>query len=179
VYLVSMLTACAAALVVAVVRLVESDRTKGPMAIFLAYIALMAAGNAIDGRGAVKERARTGAADRLRLAPSLVVLIAATGMLAWSVSSQAWLFALFAMSGGYNAWASFRCFSEPPANENAWLRHHLAQLGAACIATVTAFVVVNASQVMPEGLVWIAWIMPGVIGGVMLASASRRFMPKA
>lgn len=178
VYLGAMLAACAAALGVAALRVIGSEPGTVSQSIFLAFIAAMAAANAIDGRAAVKDKHRTTEADRSRLVPSMVVTISGVALLVWSVQTKAWLFAVFALSGVFNAWSSIRFFSNPPASKDAWLRHHLGQLGAACIATVTAFVVVNASKVMPEALGWIAWILPGVIGGVVLARASRGLTPK-
>lgn len=56
-----------------------------------------------------------------------------------------------------------------------WFQNHIARMGGAYIATVTAFLVVNNPPYIPGLVVWIA---PGVIGGMIIGRTRRYYKKK-
>lgn len=56
-----------------------------------------------------------------------------------------------------------------------WMLNHISRMGGSYIATVTAFLVVNNHNVLPS---LVAWIGPGVIGGVIIGRVRRKYKQK-
>ncbi len=63
---------------------------------------------------------------------------------------------------------------EKPASRRAWLFAHVNGMGTAAIGAVTAFVVINASRWTPGAPTLLVWVLPGVVGGVMLTLVQRK-----
>lgn len=57
-----------------------------------------------------------------------------------------------------------------------WLYGHISRMGGSYIATVTAFVVVNNKGLVPDLM---AWIAPGVIGGIIIGRVTKAYKKKA
>ncbi len=55
----------------------------------------------------------------------------------------------------------------------SWLSHHITRMMGAMIASYTAFLVVNV-QIQIQ---WILWLLPGAIGGFIIARFLRKFAP--
>jgi uncharacterized membrane protein len=75
------------------------------------------------------------------------------------------------------AFADIRRYRNPaaPADRNWWWFEHMGRFGSAYIATVTAFLVQNGLRIglVPAGWFWVLWVLPGVIGGVLISRAVR------
>jgi hypothetical protein len=52
---------------------------------------------------------------------------------------------------------------------------HIAGMGATCIATVTAFLVVNISNLGLDSFATLVWIAPGLLGGAAVRMATGRW----
>ena len=64
---------------------------------------------------------------------------------------------------------------DKPIPTKYWFQNHISRMGGSYIATVTAFLVVNNPPYIP-GLV--AWIAPGVIGGVIISRVKLSYRKK-
>lgn len=51
----------------------------------------------------------------------------------------------------------------------AWLDVLMARVVGSYIALSTAFAVQIAGYALPDGVQWVAWVAPGIVGGIVLA----------
>ena len=65
--------------------------------------------------------------------------------------------------------------TDKPVPIRYWFQNHISRMGGSYIATVTAFLVVNNPPYIP-GLV--AWIAPGVIGGIIISRVRMSYHKK-
>jgi hypothetical protein len=65
--------------------------------------------------------------------------------------------------------------TDKPVPVRYWFQNHISRMGGSYIATVTAFLVVNNPPFIP-GLV--AWLAPGVIGGIIISFVRRSYHKK-
>lgn len=56
----------------------------------------------------------------------------------------------------------------------AWIQNHISRMMGALIASYTAFLVVNV-QIQQQ---WLLWLLPSLIGGILIARFLRKFAPK-
>lgn len=68
-----------------------------------------------------------------------------------------------------------RSFIRPPMEKMHWWYGHISSMGGSYISAVTAFVVVNIQ--LPQ-FQWVLWILPGVIGGIMIGRTIRKYKMK-
>jgi uncharacterized membrane protein len=92
------------------------------------------------------------------------------------------LFAIFGLFMLFLALEDLRVFmgrkqidNDVPLQTRYWFQNHISRMGGSYIATVTAFLVVNNPPYIP-GLV--VWIVPGVIGGFIIARTRKFYMDK-
>ena len=62
-------------------------------------------------------------------------------------------------------------FGKPPEKMHWWYGH-IASMGGSYISAVTAFIVVNI-QIPQFG--WVLWVLPAVVGGVLIGRTIRRY----
>jgi uncharacterized membrane protein len=77
--------------------------------------------------------------------------------------------------GGVADMRDYRAIA-PKADKRWWYFSHLTRFGSAYIATVTAFLVQNVGRfsLLPGEWQWITWVLPGVIGGILISSTVKR-----
>lgn len=169
VYAWSMLIVVVAALGAVASRLsADADPAVRSRSIFLAFIALLAFASGWDGLRALRTKKRTGpSSNPLDLGPSLALAIAGPAMILLARPLNGGLlwfvFGVLETVLGVRHLATWR---STPTDKLHWWYQHLAGMIAACIATVTAFLVVNAHRLGLDTLGLTVWIAPGVIGGV-------------
>jgi uncharacterized membrane protein len=56
-----------------------------------------------------------------------------------------------------------------PSDRSWWQIEHATRFANAYIATVTAFLVQNVARRIPGELQWIVWVLPGIVGGMLIA----------
>jgi uncharacterized membrane protein len=175
IYAWSMGVVAVSALGIVIARLSDADRANDASAIFLGYIALLSFSSARIGIRALRTRARTTASRAARdLALPLVVIVCGLGMAGRAIACGAPLFGVFAGLGIISSVMDLRFWLRAPAKGD-FLLQHINGMGASCIATVTAFVVVNAPRLgIPDGN-FLIWVTPGVIGGVALGRTLRKY----
>ena len=94
------------------------------------------------------------------------------------------LFIVFGVFSGTNARYDFRKYLQPSSakyGHKEWFFIHIERMGGSYIATFTAFALVNVRYVFPEApsSVYIAtWIMPGMIGGLIIGRVMRQYLSK-
>lgn len=81
---------------------------------------------------------------------------------------------VFGVVGGSFAVQSLREVRSPAADSTPWFETHVAYMGGAYIATVTATVTVNLTMLPPV----LRWLGPTVVGAPLIAVAVRRFRPQ-
>ncbi|MCE2995440.1 MAG: hypothetical protein ACK5RG_01740 [Cyclobacteriaceae bacterium] len=82
---------------------------------------------------------------------------------------------MFALIGSSFLIADARNFIQPPKEKMHWWYSHISSMGGSYISAVTAFVVVNIQ--LPQHN-WILWILPGIIGGIIIGRTIRKYKVK-
>lgn len=184
VYVRAMVVAAALAAVACGIALATRGAGRRDGALFLALVDLLAVTNLRRGVAALGEKRRAGpvAGVHERVLPALLLPAGVTGA-AYGVAGGGALFTVFGAFSAVTGWGQLRELSRPPEDARAWLRTHLGNMVGACIATVTAFAVVNYAHA-PAGLraavpPLVAWVAPGVVGGLVIARWTRRYRPQA
>jgi hypothetical protein len=85
-------------------------------------------------------------------------------MLVWALSRGVALFAAFGGLGVLLAAGQLRFWLRPPESKRAWWFQHMGGMFGSCIATVTAFVVVNAGWFGAGRFNLVVWLAPTVVG---------------
>ncbi|HRN80699.1 MAG TPA: hypothetical protein PKY29_10430 [Ferruginibacter sp.] len=67
-------------------------------------------------------------------------------------------------------------FKKTETVKKRWLSFHIGHIMGGYISAVTAFVVVN--QFLPPDIAWLAWIAPGLFGGLYISYWIRKTRPK-
>lgn len=66
-------------------------------------------------------------------------------------------------------------FFNPTKEKMHWWYGHISSMGGSYISAATAFIVVNIQ--LPQ-FQWVLWILPGIIGGVIIGRTIRRYKIK-
>ncbi|AEI47403.1 hypothetical protein [Runella slithyformis] len=94
------------------------------------------------------------------------------------------LFIVFGFFAGSNARYDFKRYRSPDTakyGKREWFFMHIVRMCGSYIATFTAFALVNIRYVFPDSpaVVYIAtWILPGVIGGMIISRVVRFYLVK-
>lgn len=108
---------------------------------------------------------------------SAVALLFGIGLIGFAIylytkSNSFWPVPLvFGLTAGGFALADIRLYRKGPKTKQHWLTGHIASMGGGYIATWTAFVVTNVKFLPPV----IVWLLPGVIGGVIISRSIRKY----
>ena len=144
--------------------------------VFLAYIGLFAFNAAFQGVRALRTKGRTGPVPfGAPHAVAALTLAAGVSAAVYGVVIGGELLIGFGLLGAYLAAHDLRFLLTPPAFAQAWYVRHMARMGVSCIATVTAFLVVNASHFLPRSLTIYAWTLPPVVGAALIAYWTRTY----
>lgn len=159
---------------VALARFFGPDDARRLSAAFLFYVALLAWDNAWMGVRALRTKRRTTPNTRaLDLLPPVALLLGALGMVVTGAITRTPLPVVFGLLGGALALGHVRFWLRAPAKGES-LRVHVGGMGASCIATITAFLVVNARHLGLGAFTLAVWILPGIVGAIAIAVAQRR-----
>ena len=175
-YSIAMWFAAATALAVCAVRLSDGSPENDFGAIFLAYVAVLAANNAATGIRVLRTKSRTAPSRNFFDLGSSGLLLAASAVIGvLGIRTGTTLFLAFAGLGALLGLGQLRFWLRPPASRIEWWFEHLGNMIAACIATLTAFAVTNVRFLGLQEFALVAWLAPGVIGGVAIALYQRHY----
>lgn len=83
---------------------------------------------------------------------------------------------IFGIFGVTMAILNIRRFIKPIGINKQWLSFHIGHIMGGYIAAFTAFIVVN--NFFPPKFAWVAWLAPGVLGGIYIRYWIRKTRPK-
>src|SRR5205823_12916465 len=140
----------------AAIRIVTHHRL-ARLSLMLAYIAVMAATSTWQGIRVL--RARKGRRHVLDLALPLALGVGGVALAAYGIATGITpLFALFGGLGVLLAFVMVRYWVRPPKTRIDWMLEHMGAMNGAAIAALTAFAVVNASNLGLGRLSLVVWI---------------------
>ncbi len=175
VYAASMLLAAVAALGISAGWILGGDPRQLDKGLFFGMLGLLAMNTTLHGLRVLKQKRRVEAHKHpLDLALSALTLLAGAALTLYGLVGGSILNIAF---GGLSVFASsgqLRAMLRPPREKMFWWFEHMGSMGASCIATTTAFLVVNG-RFMPDAipeLVW--WLLPPIVGTTALIIAGRR-----
>jgi hypothetical protein len=176
VYTLSMGVVATSSVTLAVLRLTDSNPDNDPAAIFLGSLGVLAIATALHGLGTLR---RGGGWRVASLSSCVALVLSGSGLVLTGVRLERPLFLIFGALSVVTAARQLRFTLRPPASRLAFVLEHLRAMGATCIATVTAFVVVNAQTLGVAQYQLVVWLTPGVVGGVAIAWWRRRLGSRA
>jgi uncharacterized membrane protein len=145
--------------------------------LFLAQISLLSAGSLVFGLRALQTKTRVPGrrwlAERIAAAGWLVISI---GFLAFAAWNRDAVFATFGLLGLLEARQWGRYFANPHREPFGWFLRHMSGMCVLGLVSLTAFTVTNARLLgVPIEWRWLAWIAPGVLGGIGLSFWQRKY----
>ena len=176
VYSIAMWTGTAGAWILCAERLVDDDATNDAMATFLAFVGLLTANGAATGIRVLRSKGREQRGRSvIDVASSCLFLGAALALGAWGIARRSGLDIAFALLGIFLSARQLGYWLAASRTKADWWTMHLGNMLAACIGTVTAFLVVNVPRFGLEAYATLLWLAPGVIGGFAIAALSRYY----
>ena len=149
--------------------LLDDNPANDRAGIFLAYVGVLAGANALIGVRALGTKRRVaGSRNPLDLTPPALLVVGGVALAAFGMHAAVPLFVVFAALGVTLGVTQLRFWLRPPASRHQWFFAHMAGMGGSCIATVTAFLVVNAHRFGLGSADLVIWMAPGLVGGVGL-----------
>lgn len=179
VYACSMWLAALAALVLCAARLLDANPGNDGSAWLLAFLGLLAANGAAAGIRAVRAKSPVGGRGGwFDVASSVLFLVASIALGAYGVANGSALHLAFAALGTILAGRQLRYWLRGPASRMDWWYTHMANMLAACIGTITAFIVVNLPALGWQRLTTAAFAAPGMLGGAAITLWTRHYRRK-
>ncbi|MFT3714109.1 MAG: hypothetical protein QM817_41130 [Archangium sp.] len=174
VYVGAMTGASCAAFALCALRLLDEKPDNDGFARFLFFVALLTLTSCWNGVRNTRRKTRTEAGGGLNLLMPGLLALGSLVLLGDATVTQNMLSATFGMLGLVLSLRQLRGWLRPPTGPREWQAQHLGSLGAACISTVTAVLVVNAPRLGLGQLGIVVWVLPGLIGGALIVRAQRR-----
>lgn len=179
VYAWSMWLAALAALVLCAGRLLDGNKGNDGSAWLLGFLGLLAANGAATGIRAARAKTRVGErGGAFDVGSSGLFLAASIGIGVYGAVTSSVLHLAFAVLGVVLAARQLRYWVRGPTGRMDWRYTHMANMLAACIGTVTAFAVVNLPALGWRRFTTVAFIAPGVLGGVAITLWTRYYRRK-
>lgn len=181
VYALAMAIVSVTALVSCIWRSFDASPDNDQRAQFLGLIGLLSAANVSCGVRALRA---TSARGRSLWDLAIAFLLFAAGVLSAVVgaSHRRPLWCIFGAGAALGGFAQLRYWLRPALTRADRILQHMSGMGTSCIATVTAFLVVNVDNLGLRAYSFWVWVLPGLLGGIALSLASKRAyarLPKA
>lgn len=179
VYACAMWVAALAAWAICAARLSDDNRNNDADAVFLAFVGLLAANGAGTGLRVIRRKSKTTAsASPVDVGSSAILLMAALALGGLGIQAGSTLHVAFAGLGVVLSGRQLRYWLKGPVSKHDWWYAHMGNMVAACIGTVTAFLVVNVPRFGLQPYALYFWLGPGVVGGIGLALWTRHYRRK-
>ena len=156
-----------------------------PSGVFLLFVALLSATNTWLGvRGLERKPSHLGHAIDLSFPVALA--LASIALFAYGVSQGSTLFIGFAVLGAvlgvgqirvWKGWATRNGGAPAVTTRQMRAARHVTGMGGSCIATITAFLVVNANHLGFHGSI-LPWFFPAIVGTGLITWARRHYDKK-
>lgn len=174
VYALAMAIVSASALVSCIARSFDASPDNDRAAQFLGLIGLLSAANVCYGLRALRA---TSARRRSLWDLAIALLLFAAGALCAVVGVLQLrpLWCIFGAGSALGAVAQLRYWLRPAVTRAERVLQHMSGMGTSSIATVTAFLVVNAKNLSLQTHSFWLWVLPGLLGGTALSWASKRW----
>lgn len=174
VYALAMAIVSVTALVTCVWRCLDASADNDRDAQFLGLVGLLSAANVSYGLRSLRA---TSARGRSLWDLALALLLFAAGALCavLGIIHLRPLWCVFGAGSALGGFAQLRYWLRPATSRAGRVLHHMSGMGTSCIATVTAFLVVNAENLGLRAHWFWVWVLPGLIGGTALSLASKRW----
>lgn len=174
VYALAMAIVSSTALVTCIWRSVDASPENDRDAQFLGLVGLLSAANVSYGLRVLR-RASTPGRSVWDLAMALLLFAAGVLCAALGVIHLRPLWGIFGAGSAVGAFAQLRYWLRPATSPAARVLQHMSGMGTSGIATVTAFLVVNAENLGLQAYSFWVWVLPGLLGGTALSFASKRW----
>lgn len=179
VYAIGMFVATASAAGVCAIRLTDANLANDSGAIFLLYVAALAAATSLAGIRVVRRKKITPRAPQVIDWLTMIALGGGGVALgAYAAMRQNPLHASFAMLGLFLARGQWKHWTQPPTSKMDWWYAHMVNMLVAAISTVTAVVVVNGARLGLGRFSLVLWLAPGVLGAMGISIWRRYYERK-
>lgn len=179
VYVVAMAVIAISGLALCAERLRDANPANDKFALFLCFIALLAASTSSMGVRALRTKSRTAPSRNAWDVGLAVALTAAGGLIILSgIRHGIPTFMIFGGIGVATGAGQLWFLLRAPATRTEYLLQHIGAMGGSCIATVTAFLVVNAGNLGVSAISVVVWVSPGIVGTVAIVLWQRHYKRK-
>lgn len=180
VYVGAMAIVAVTALAICVYRVgFTEDADRRQSSIFLFYVALLSATSASMGVRVLRAKQRTAAhRSAFDLGLPACLVLAGLGLLGYGVHLGAVLFMSFAPVGIFVGGGQLFYWLRPPQTKMHWWFEHMGGMIGSSIATLTAFLVVNAGRIGLARFGLVVWLVPTLIGVPGLRLWQRHYRAK-
>lgn len=163
-FVAGMLTAAASGLVLSASFLLAGRTRDG---VFFGVLSLLLAEGVYAALAALRRKSAPEPSRRVldRLFPTILG-VAATGAIVYGLIGGHVLMIVFSTIALVTALGDLRFASRPLPSRMAWWYQHMASMMGACIAAVTAFLVVNVARLAPDlpvAIAWVPWLLPSAV----------------
>jgi hypothetical protein len=174
VYASAMAVVSVTALVTCIWRSLDAAPDNDRQAHFLGLIGLLSAANLSYGVRALRA---TSAERRSLWDLAIAFLLFTAGVLCAlvGVTRLRPLWCIFGAGSALGGFAQLRYWLRPALSRADRVIQHMTGMGTSCIATLTAFLVVNIGNLGLQGYSFWVWVLPGLLGGTALSFASKRW----
>lgn len=167
-----------AAWIVCGLRLTDQEVSNDGAAIFLAFIGLLSVNGAVVGIRVLRTKSIVDRVSSLDIGFSLLFLIASIALAIYATPKKAILLLVFSLLGITLSVQQLRFWLKRPQTKMEWWYMHMRNMLGACIATITAFFVVNAANLGLATFSLFVWITPGIIGAIGTSVWTRYYRKK-
>lgn len=179
IYVAAMGVVAVTAVVVCTGRILFNGPEVRARSLFLLFISILAASAAATGVRALREKRRLAATRKvINLGLPILFFVSSVGISLYGLWLGRALFTLFGTFGLVSSSSQLFYWLRPPQSRMHWWFWHMSGMGVSSIATLTAFLVVNAPRLGLASFSILPWVAPGVVGAIGLSVWIRYYKKK-
>ncbi len=179
IYVVAMGVVAVTAVVVCGARILFDGPEVRARSLFLLFISILAATAAASGVRALREKQRAGSTRKIiNLGLPTLLLVSSAAISLYGLHLGSILFTVFGAIGFLSSGSQLFYWLRPPQSRMHWWFAHMSGMVGSSIATLTAFVVVNAPRLGIASFSILPWVAPGVVGAIGLNFWIRYYQRK-